>query len=78
MDLRCQAKKWGEVWDASGLLDIKCNSRFCGAGKGIIVLHRFDLETGEMVSTQRFQAPPNRKNGGRNASHYSAAAVRSA
>lgn len=55
MDLRCESKKHGELLD--GKLEVKCNSRFCGAGEGNVVLHVFDLETGECISTRRFKDP---------------------
>jgi hypothetical protein len=54
-DLRCDAKKFGELLD--GIVEIKCPSRFCGAGAGVIVLHRFDLETGKLLETLRFRDP---------------------
>lgn len=38
------------------LLEIKCGSRFCGAGNGVVVLHTFDLMSGE-VHTRRFTDP---------------------
>lgn len=56
MDLRCPNKKHGEVTD-SGNLEIKCSSRFCGAGRGVVVIHRFNVKTGELVETLRFKDP---------------------
>lgn len=58
MDLRCEAKKHGEIGD--GVVEIKCSSRFCGAGPGVVVLHRFSTATGELMETRRFK-DPNRK-----------------
>lgn len=55
-DLRCESKKHGVVTD-DGLLEIKCDSRFCGAGKGKVVLHLFHPETGELVRTIQFKNP---------------------
>ena len=43
------------ITEGSGLLEIKCDSRFCGAKPGIVVLHRFDLATGDVVETQRYR-----------------------
>lgn len=72
MDLRCPAKKHGELQD--DVLEIKCDSRFCGAGPGVVVIHRFDVNTGELVETRRFKDPRKEKgNASRNPS-----AVRSA
>lgn len=53
-ELRCAGKLHGIVVD--GQLEVKCDSRWCGKRPGIIVLHRFDLETGK-VTTQRFKDP---------------------
>lgn len=55
MDLRCDAKKHGEL--DGGFIEFKCSSRFCGAGPGVVVIHRFDAATGEPVSTLRFKDP---------------------
>lgn len=55
MDLRCPAKKHGELNDA--VVEIKCSSRFCGAGPGVVVIHRFAVATGELVETHRFKDP---------------------
>lgn len=55
-DLRCESKKHGVlIEEGSGLLEIKCDSRFCGNAPGIVVLHRFDLATGELVETKRYR-----------------------
>mgnify|MGYP000878768628 CR=1 FL=1 len=74
MELRCQAKLHGLIHEHN-LLEVKCNSRFCGARPGVVVLHYFDLSNGEMVETKRFSdlggsvgtddcAPPIRPEGG--------------
>lgn len=55
MDLRCPAKKHGELVDA--VVEVKCSSRFCGAGPGVVVIHRFDVTTGELVETHQFKDP---------------------
>jgi hypothetical protein len=59
MDLRCPNKKHGEVTDSS--IEIKCSSRFCGAERGVVVIHRFNAQTGELVETLRFKDPIRRK-----------------
>lgn len=57
-ELRCDSKKYGEYIPETGLLEIKCNSKFCGAGNGIIVIHRFDVLNGmKLVDTKRFRQP---------------------
>jgi len=54
--LRCSSRLHGVVVE-SGRLEIKCKSPRCGAAKGIVVLHYFDLQSGEMVDTKRYQDP---------------------
>jgi hypothetical protein len=39
------------------LIETKCRSKRCGAGGGNVVLHRFDLTTGELVETQQYKDP---------------------
>jgi hypothetical protein len=56
MELRCQNKKHGEM-TSDGLLEVSCDSRFCGKEPGVVVLHRFKPETGELVETLKFKAP---------------------
>lgn len=58
MDLRCPNKKQAEVvGEAWGIVETRCDSRFCGAGAGVAILHRFDLATGELVSTTAYKIP---------------------
>lgn len=73
MDLRCEAKKHGELDD--GYVEIKCSSRFCGAEPGVVVIHRFDATSGELQETLRFKDPIQK--GNRHASGHRSA-VRSA
>lgn len=56
MDLRCENKKHGELIE-DDLLEVKCNSRFCGAASGVIVLHYFNTHTGALVRTKTFTEP---------------------
>lgn len=56
MELRCESKLHGITTD-DGFVEVKCNSRFCGAGPGVVVLHKFDLHTGA-VKTTRYREPP--------------------
>jgi len=54
-ELRCDSKKHAVlIEEGSGLLEVKCDSRFCGAVSGVIVLHRFDLRDGSLVDTKRY------------------------
>lgn len=52
-ELRCDSKKHAEL-DDEGHLIVKCSSRFCGAGAGVIVLHVFSRE-GDLVKTSRYK-----------------------
>lgn len=53
--LRCISKKHAEVID-DHTIEIKCSSRFCGAGRGIVILHRFDLIS-KSCTTRIFRDP---------------------
>jgi len=55
MDLRCESKKHGELVD--GLVEIKCDSRFCGHAADTVVIHKFDPATGALVDTCKFKNP---------------------
>lgn len=55
MELRCAAKKHGEmVTPGSGILEVSCDSRFCGKRNGVTVRHQFDLTTGQLVDTRKY------------------------
>lgn len=54
-ELRCDSKKHAVlIEEGAGILEVKCDSRFCGAQTGVIVLHRFDLSDGSLVDTKRY------------------------
>lgn len=56
MELRCpQGKLFGLVVD--GLLEVRCRSKFCGDAPGVVIIHRFDLVTGETRETRHFKDP---------------------
>lgn len=55
-ELRCPAKLHGVIVGPDRV-EIKCGSRFCGAGRGVVVLHTFDTATGAVVATNRFSDP---------------------
>lgn len=75
IDLRCESKKHG-VLISNDIVEIKCDSRFCGARTGVIVLHRFSSTTGELLETYRYNDPM--KEVKNNAAQHNPAAVRSA
>lgn len=37
--------------------EVKCRSNRCGAGPGVIILHRFDARTGKFMKTLRLADP---------------------
>ena len=57
IELRCGGTMHGKLDIHDGKLEVKCGRRGCGAGRGVVVLHTFDLETGEMVGTRKFADP---------------------
>lgn len=60
MDLRCDNKKWGEIIiDSFGILEVSCRSRFkgCEWEPGTVVLHKFNLTNGELMSTSKYREP---------------------
>lgn len=56
MDIRCPHKLHGRMLD-DGLIEVACDSRWCGKRPGVVILHRFKPETGELVETLKFKAP---------------------
>lgn len=76
MDLRCNAKLHGVVYD-NGVIEIKCQSRFCGAESGVVVIHKFDLHTGGM-ETVKYKEPPTPKKRGANGDCGNVTAIRTA
>lgn len=59
IELRCGKAMHGKLDDQ--LLEVKCKRRGCGAKPGVIVLHTFDIVTGELVETKRFADPAHSK-----------------
>ena len=61
-ELKCEGNKLhglvvdeGEV-KPQGVIEFRCDSRFCGKRPGVVVLHRFDLSTGD-YETRRYSEP---------------------
>ncbi|MGI0002441.1 MAG: hypothetical protein ACRD42_05115 [Nitrososphaeraceae archaeon] len=55
MNLRCANKLHGIV--DGDIIEVSCNSQFCGSYAGIVVLHKFNLNTGELIETRTFKEP---------------------
>jgi hypothetical protein len=65
-ELRCQGNiLFGLVvqGEATGTLEVKCHSRYCGKSSTVVVLHRFDLSTGA-CQTRAYRQPPERRQNG--------------
>lgn len=56
-ELRCRQKLHGIIHDGQ-IMEVVCKSKFCGSRPGVTVLHRFDLQTGELRDTKVFKTPP--------------------
>lgn len=54
-ELRCPGTMHGKLED--DVIEVKCRRRTCGSQRGVVVLHRFNIHTGELVNTQRFAEP---------------------
>lgn len=57
MDVRCGSKLHGRLIEG-GLFEVACGSAFCGKGPGVVVIHRFNIQTGELVETRKFKDTP--------------------
>lgn len=58
-----------------GILEVTCRSRWCGKRPGVVIVHRFDLQTNELIETRQFKEPKEVTNHG---SSDASAALRSA
>lgn len=56
MDIRCPNKLHGRQLDDE-VIEVACDSRWCGKEPGTVILHRFSLKTGELLETLKFKAP---------------------
>lgn len=56
-ELRCEYKLHG-ILIPDGFVEFKCSSALCGKQPGVVVIHRFSIETGELVSTKKFKDTP--------------------
>lgn len=54
--LRCEHKLHGIIVEP-GVMEVRCDSRFCGAKRGVAVLHRFDVATGKLIGTKMYKTP---------------------
>jgi hypothetical protein len=60
VELRCENQiLFGYLDD--GVVKVKCRSARCGAQKGAVIIHRFDVHSGILLSTLKFKDPATRK-----------------
>lgn len=59
-DLRCPSKLHGRLDLEDSVIEIKCNSRFCGSASGVVVLHLYDAKSGALLKTSIFKDPERR------------------
>lgn len=57
-ELRCDSFKLHAIVTDQGLIEIQCRDKRCGYKPGISILHRFNPESGELISTLKFNDPP--------------------
>jgi hypothetical protein len=60
-ELRCGGTMHAKLLE-DNLLEVKCGRRSCGARRGVVILHTFDLTTGQMTGTAKFAEPPKERN----------------
>jgi hypothetical protein len=65
--LRCRSKLHGIMKpqpDGSELLEIRCKDKWCAErGAGLVVLHYFNVDTGELIKTKKYRDPNYRRKG---------------
>jgi hypothetical protein len=56
VELRCDKRLHGVLTD-DGILEVSCRSALCGHVDGTVVIHRFDVNTGELIDTKMYKDP---------------------
>jgi hypothetical protein len=54
VELRCGKRLHGVLTD-DGYLEISCRSALCGHRDGVVVIHKFDAITGELINTMQYK-----------------------
>lgn len=60
VELRCDKRLHGVLTD-SGEVEVSCRSALCGHVDGVVVIHKFDSVTGELIGTRRYKDAPTMK-----------------
>jgi len=58
VELRCSTKMHGLIEE--GCIEVRCRSKLCGAQSGVVIIHRFSIDSGELVDTRKFLTPSRR------------------
>jgi hypothetical protein len=61
IELRCGGTMHGKLDLEAMVLEVKCRHRRCGARPGVVVLHTFNLSSGDLIRTERYADPSTRK-----------------
>lgn len=62
VDLKCpNRQRHAVLYPLAGVVEMKCDRSHCGHAKGVVVLHRWNLKTGELTETLRFAEPTPKK-----------------
>lgn len=61
IELRCGGTMHGKLDLEFLVLEVKCRHRRCGAKPGVVVLHTFNITSGDLVRTERYADPSIRK-----------------
>jgi hypothetical protein len=62
-DLRCSGNKLhGRVLEGN-VFEVACRSQFCGWRRGVVILHRFAIDTGRLIETIQFKQPHRKEQG---------------
>lgn len=56
MDLRCPTRLQA-VLHEDGVLEVRCKNNRCGHAPGVVVIHRFNIKTGDLIDTKRYRDP---------------------
>ena len=59
MELRCENRLHGRLSEVDGrqAVEIQCRSDFCKGPERAVVLHFFDIHTGDLIATRRYKNP---------------------
>lgn len=67
-ELRCPNRILFGVLD-DRVIEVKCKSNRCGARAGVVILHRFNADTGDFLETKVFRDPTNLKDRSKQNAH---------